>query len=434
MRPRGELIRHRVDASLGSATATLMKEKHVGEPVGRVIELFAGVGGFRLAVERAGWQVVWSNQWEPATRRQHASECYVRHFGGSGCEHVCEDIAKVLDNVQAGRYALPSHDMVVGGFPCQDYSVAKTLSHAHGIAGKKGVLWWEIWRLLQLERPPLLFLENVDRLLKSPASQRGRDFAIMLSSLAQLGYMVEWRVVNAADYGFPQKRRRVFIVGRHNSAFSKPDSALDAIYVSGVMARAFPVERPSSEAVLFEEPDLHLLADLGELTETFGGKPPEGPFGNAGVMWDYRVWTRQVAPAKVAESTRTTLGDILLPEEDVPDEYFVPDDQLDTWRYLKGAKKEERSKGTTGFRYVYAEGALPFPDRLNQPARTMVTGEGGPSPSRFKHIILTPSGRYRRLTPVEMERLNGFPDGWTEGMSATRRAFCMGNALVVGVV
>ncbi len=407
----------------------------MAEPVGHVVELFAGVGGFRLGVERAGWRVVWSNQWEPATKRQHASDCYLRRFGSEdAAEHVCDDIAKVLDDTQAGRYALPDHDMVVGGFPCQDYSVAKTLSHAHGINGKKGVLWWEIWRLLQMKTPPIVFLENVDRLLKSPASQRGRDFAIMLSSLAQLGYWVEWRVINAADYGFPQKRRRVFIVGQHSSVIPEPLSALDTVLTSGVLPRAFPVSEETRENVLFEEPDLHLLKDLAELTETFGGKPPEGRFHNAGVMLRHKVWTRRVTPAPPCDIRRMTLGDVLQPEEEVPEEYYVPDDQLETWRYLKGAKKEQRTKGTTGFSYIYAEGPLPFPDHLDQPARTMVTGEGGPSPSRFKHIILTPNGRYRRLTPVEMERLNGFPDDWTDGMPASRRAFCMGNALVVGVV
>ncbi len=405
------------------------------DQVGSVVELFAGVGGFRLGVERAGWHVVWSNQWEPATKKQHASDCYVRRFGDDpSSQHSCEDIAKVLDAVQAGEYLLPDHDMVVGGFPCQDYSVAKTLSHAHGINGKKGVLWWEIWRLLQLRRAPLLFLENVDRLLKSPASQRGRDFAIMLSSLAQLGYSVEWRVVNAADYGFPQKRRRVFIVGRHKSVFAPPTNAMQTIYSTGVMARAFPVEPETAEGVLFDREDFRLHEDLAELTETFGGQAPGGPFHNAGVMLERNTWTRRVIPIKPTEGSRVTLGEILEPEGDVPEESYVPEEQLDTWRYLKGAKKEERTKGTAGFTYVYSEGPLPFPDKLDQPARTMVTGEGGPSPSRFKHIVLAPSGRYRRLTPVEMERLNGFPDDWTEGMPSSRRAFCMGNALVVGVV
>lgn len=101
--------------------------------------------------------------------------------------------------------------MVVGGFPCQDRSVAKPLSQAGGIEGKKGVLWWDIYRFLYLKEPGYVLLENVDRLLKSLASQRGRDSAIMLSCSADLGYSVEWRVVNSAEYGAPQRRKRVYI-------------------------------------------------------------------------------------------------------------------------------------------------------------------------------------------------------------------------------
>ena len=178
----------------------------------RVVELFAGVGGFRIGLERSGWQVVWANQWEPTTAAQHAFDCYVKRFDTG--EHVCADIHEVMNEAEAGRREIPAHELLVGGFPCQDYSVAKTLNQAVGIVGKKGVLWWEIHRLLTMKRPPYLFLENVDRLLKSPTSQRGRDFGVMLATLANLGYEVEWRVVNAADYGFPQKRRRVLIVGR----------------------------------------------------------------------------------------------------------------------------------------------------------------------------------------------------------------------------
>jgi len=399
--------------------------------IGRVLELFAGVGGFRLGVEAAGWHVIWGNQWEPSTKKQHAFDCYARNFPTG--EHVCNDIARILDQAETGERTLPDHDMLVGGFPCQDYSVAKTLSHAHGIHGKKGVLWWEIHRLLDMKQPPLVLLENVDRLLKSPASQRGRDFAIMLSSLAALGYVIEWRVVNAADYGFPQKRRRVFIVGRHTHTYPNLSGGLEVITSAGVLAQAFPA-KPTDSGVdaLFDPPHVHLSADLVELTETFGGRPPEGPFHNAGVMHDGDVWTTRVIPDY--SGPRRTLGDVLQPLGEVPGDVFVPEDQLETWKYLKGAKKEERTKGTTGFTYTYAEGPLPFPDKLDQPARTMVTGEGGPSPSRFKHIIQTEDGRYRRLTPIEMERLNGFPDDWTAGMPASRRAFCMGNALVVGVV
>jgi DNA (cytosine-5)-methyltransferase 1 len=405
---------------------------------GRVAELFAGVGGFRLGLEGhpalglppTGWRVVWSNQWEPATRRQDASDCYVSHFGSEG--HINDDIAAVLDGAEVDQVRLPEIDLVVGGFPCQDYSVARVLSQAAGLAGKKGVLWWEILRLLKLRLPRFILLENVDRLLRSPATQRGRDFGVMLRCLADLGYLVEWRVVNAADYGFPQRRRRTFIAGRLLGAETPPFAdALDQLLRDGTLAQALPAElsdeaKPQMLLGVPTPPNCLLPGDLEDLSNNFAFE-----FRNAGVMHRGRVWTFKVRSAY--DGPRVTLRDVLMNDSDVSPEFFIPNDQLPQWRYLKGAKREERTAGT-GFRYFYAEGALPFPDPLDQPSRTILTGEGGPSPSRFKHVIQT-GDRFRRLTPVELERLDGFPDGWTDtGMTEKRRAFCMGNALVVGLV
>lgn len=410
------------------------------QPKGGSAELFAGVGGFRLALEgyptlglpSAGWQVAWSNQWEPATKRQDASDCYVARFGPEG--HVNDDIAKALDAVEAGAAGLPGVDLLVGGFPCQDYSVARVLTQAAGLQGKKGVLWWEIYRFLKLALPRFILLENVDRLLKSPAHQRGRDFGVILRCLAELGYLVEWRVVNAADYGFPQRRRRTFIVGRRADG-DRPsvDDPTEFVLQKGVLARALPamLDEEAHQQVhlgLAVTPNCILPEDLLDVSDRFAFE-----FQNAGVMDERRVWTFKVRA--LYAGPRVVLGDLLLQEEDVPSEYFIPKQQLSQWRYLKGAKREERTVSRNGFRYFYTEGALPFPDPLGQPSRTILTGEGGSGPSRFKHVVATPSGRLRRLTPVELERLNGFPDGWTDtGMSESRRAFCMGNALVVGLV
>lgn len=400
---------------------------------GRVVELFAGVGGFRLGLERAGWRVVFGNQWEPSTRVQHAFDCYRRHFGDTDSEDVNQDIASVLDAVDRGEREIPDHDLLVGGFPCQDYSVAKLLAQAHGIKGKKGVLWWQIYRLLENSRPPLVFLENVDRLLKSPATQRGRDFAIMLSSLSALGYVVEWRMVNAADYGFPQRRRRVLIVARHGLGDAL-HRGVDVIYSEGVLARALPISPPAVDSLFDvpQAPDFYLDDDLVRISESYNCKGARSPFENAGFMAGRAVWTRHVEADY--DGPRVMLGDVLVDEADVPEEYFIPDEQLDAWIYLKGAKREARVHKASGVTYCYTEGPLPFPDPLDRPARTILTAEGGRSPSRFKHVVQTPSGRYRRLIPVELERINGFPDGWTEGLSPTKRAFCMGNALVVGLV
>ncbi|MBS1938962.1 MAG: DNA (cytosine-5-)-methyltransferase [Bacteroidetes bacterium] len=396
----------------------------------KVAELFAGVGGFRLGLERVPgrYEVVWSNQWEPARKKQDASDIYVARFGATG--HNNQDIATV--EVET----IPDHDLLVGGFPCQDYSVARTLNRSDGLAGKKGVLWWQIHRILQEKKhkPGYLFLENVDRLLQSPAKQRGRDFAVMLASLADLGYAVEWRVINAADYGMPQRRRRIFFLGFHRStplgqallAHKHPE---EWILEDGIFAEAFPVTSALPLPHAFG-----IKGDLADITETFNAGATRGtsPFANAGLMADRQVHTLRVQPAY--QGPRTMLGHILQPDGEVPAEYFVDAAQHARWAYLKGGKHETRTNKASGFTYHYSEGAMAFPDPLDKPARTIITAEGGPTPSRFKHVVRTADGRLRRLTPLELERLNMFPDDHTAGLSPARRAFLMGNALVTGIV
>lgn len=397
---------------------------------GRVVELFAGVGGFRLGLGSHGWETVWANQWEPATKSQHAADCYEKHFGPGSISN--EDINVVVERTAEVRWrSFPDHELLVGGFPCQDYSVAKVRSQAHGIVGKKGVLWWAIHAILEAKRPPLVFLENVDRLLKSPASQRGRDFAIILACLADLGYLVEWRVVNAADYGFPQRRKRVFLVAHHTEGPEPGWAGPSAwLYRDGSLAQGLPLDPPPG--AFLDAPDLKIEGDLAELTERFGVGNLVTPFREGGVMWRRHVWTRTVSSSY--DGPRLTLGDVLQPTDDVPGSFFIPEEQVPRWEYLKGPKDVPRV-AKNGHEYIYSEGGIAFPDPLDRPSRTILTGEGGVTPSRFKHVILAEDGRLRRLTPIELERLNGFPDDWTAtGMPDGRRAFMMGNALVVGLV
>ena len=396
--------------------------KEPTNPVGNVAELFAGVGGFRIGLARAGWKTTFSNQWEPSTKVQHASEVYVAQFGEEG--HTNIDIAKIK--------ALPKNiDLLVGGFPCQDYSVAKTLNSSKGLKGKKGVLWWEILRLVNGQKPKFIFLENVDRLLKSPSNQRGRDFAVMLKTLGDEGYTIEWRVVNAAEYGFPQRRIRVFILATKEKGKNK-NSPESIIAKSGVLARSLPIESLIDDLT---EIDLSMEAD--EISAKFNKGKEKSPFLNAGVFIDGIAYTVK-SQAKLASSP-VVLGDVLQPDSEVPDEYWVKESRLKEWKYLKGAKSIERTHKGSGVTYNYAEGKMAFPDLLSNPSRTILTGEGGSTPSRFKHIIQTKNG-YRRLTPVELERLNGFPDNWSQLNSAGKvvpdgkRAFFMGNALVIGLI
>lgn len=393
-----------------------------------VAELFAGVGGFRLALERSGWDTVWANQWEPATKVQWAADCYVSHFPDQGQNpDFNTDISVVTAKLEEDSSVIPDHALLVGGFPCQDYSVATT--QAKGMLGKKGVLWWEIEKIVRAKKPPYVLLENVDRLLVSPSKQRGRDMGILLACLRDLGYSVEWRVINAADYGFPQKRRRVFIfASRADTAIAKRLKVTGLshtwLQTDGFFAKEFPVELNPIDHDMSDRFD----ASLQSISDDFSFK-----FNNAGVMSEGRIYTLKVVPA---DKQVSTLASVL--QDTVDESFYVSDDGITKakgWQYVKGAKKEERT-AKTGHAYHYTEGAIPFPEKLDSPSRTILTGEGNQNPNRSTHLILDPkSNRYRTITPVEVERLNGFPDDWTNtGMSKSKRYFCMGNALVVGVV
>ena len=399
-----------------------MAKQHI-----KVVELFAGVGGFRIGLEGASdaYETIWNNQWEPSTKHQDASLVYKARFGIKG--HSNKDINLVKTN------EIPDHDLMVGGFPCQDYSVAASLSRSGGIEGKKGVLWWQIYRILNEKggkRPNYIFFENVDRLLNSPASQRGRDFAIILASLADLGYVVEWRIINAADYGMPQRRRRTYIVGyQKNSVVARKIEAMsDWVEFDGVMAKAFEFKPKAGSLSEFD-----IEGSIQEVSAGFNKDKKESPFGNAGMMIDRHVYSVDAEP--IYDGPRQTLGGNLVDENLVPEDFFITDDELPKWQYEKGAKKINRVS-KEGYEYVFSEGGMAFPDYLDQPSRTIITGEGGTAPSRFKHVVKTKSGRYRRLLPIELERMNMFPDNHTyhPDVSDGRRAFLMGNALVCGII
>lgn len=393
----------------------------------KVVELFAGVGGFRIGLEGASdaYDTIWNNQWEPSTVHQDASLVYKARFGSAG--HCNKDINTIPTD------EIPDHDLMVGGFPCQDYSVASTLSRSGGIEGKKGVLWWQIYRILDEKgekRPNYVFFENVDRLLGSPAKQRGRDFAIILASLADLGYTVEWRVLNAAEYGMPQRRRRTYIVGyREDSHVSNQVQDLKKwVLYDGVMSKAFPFKAKDNTLSEFT-----ITGTIREVSDNFNKDGKNSPFGTAGIMRNRSVYS--IDAEAIYNGPTMTLGGNLVDESLVPEDFFISENEIAKWEYEKGAKKIERTS-KEGFKYTFSEGGMAFPDSLDKPSRTIITGEGGPSASRFKHVVLTPSGRYRRLIPLELERLNMFPDNHTCHPDVTdgRRAFLMGNALVCGIV
>lgn len=391
-----------------------------------ICELFAGVGGFRIGFEAESkkWQTVWANQWEPGRKAQHAFECYKSHFKASGGidEYSNVDISKVPEN------HIPNHTILVGGFPCQDYSVAST--GAKGIQGKKGVLWWEIERIARAKRPPFILLENVDRLLKSPASQRGRDFGIILSCLSNLGYTVEWRVINAAEYGFQQRRRRTFIFATHEltdySKKLKKMNEYNQLSKDGFFSSVFSVQEFPKELIKSFDLNKEYSLDTLKISNEF-----EFAFSNSGTCKDGIIYTAETTPDKILTDHQFTLRDIL--EKEVDDKYILSGDDLEKWTYMKGPKAIERTS-KTGHKYIFREGGIAFPDSIDKPARTMLTSEG--TKNRSTHVVKDiTTGALRILTPLECERIQGFPDNWTDtGMPQSFRYFCMGNALVVNLI
>ncbi len=412
----------------------------------KVVELFAGVGGFRVGLERLekegiNFETVFASQWEPSKVNQFAYNCYNNHFKDTNSINSNEDISTVDVN------DIPPHDLLVGGFPCQDYSVAST--GAKGIQGKKGVLWWEIYRILKHHKTPYALLENVDRLLKSPTAQRGRDFAIMLKCLDDLGYDVEWRVINAAEYGHAQRRRRVFIfaskrmVNNVKTKYSKrithlnkynDENAINLVQEKGFFNNLFPSELDIKKVKEIVRIDLKseeegfytkdFENDIQKISDEFNTM-----FRNSGIMKNGKILSYDVI--STYKGNPVTLDEIL-EQNEIDEEYFVTGEQDMRMKQAKGGKKIERT-AATGHKYTYSEGSMSYPEDTSLPGRTMLTSEG--TINRSTHVVIDKQTNKKRfITPVEAERLNEFPDNWTEGMTKRQRFFCMGNALVTGLI
>ncbi|MBE4704246.1 DNA (cytosine-5-)-methyltransferase [Spiroplasma platyhelix] len=390
----------------------------------KVVELFAGVGGFRLGLENSSKKIfhtVWANQWEPKKQKQHAFNCYNHNFGNSK-NHSNQDIA-------VAKFEMPNNiDLLVGGFPCQDYSVART--QAAGIQGEKGVLWWEISWIIKEKKPKMILLENVNRLLKSTKTHKGRDFGIILRDLYNNGYYVEWRVINAAEYGLQQKRRRIFIfaykkdINFFNIKNANFDNALDLIQKNGFFAKSFKIIKEITLDNIKEIDIKEKFIDLADVSDNF-----KFDFENSGCMIDSKIFTTNATPYS---NQPKNLENIILNTE-VEEKYFLTKTQELKLSLLKDRKRIQRTK-PNGDIYYYSEGKMSFPDRIDSPARTMLTSEG--TINRSSHIIEDPkTKKLRFLTPIETERINGFPDNWTNtDMPERFRYFCMGNALVVDLI
>lgn len=433
-----------------------------------VCELFAGVGGFRCGLNHINdssakpeekWNTVWFNQWEPAEKTtQYAHDCYVYNFGKSIDLEGKETTNINIEDVDKSQ--IPDFNLLVGGFPCQDYSVASTLHTSKGLEGKKGVLWWSIRDTIEEKKPPFVLLENVDRLIKSPAKQRGRDFGVMLTCLRDQGYNVEWRVINAAEYGYQQRRRRVFIFAfKDDTIYSQKlfdaninlEQVKNILNKTGFFAKTFKIKDINVDKIKC----VKIPIEIGEVSNEF-----KFDFMNSGIMIKGEIFTVKTQADYNGEYK--TLGDIL-ETEPVDESFFIPEEKLyytnpsvkssnevdyrlskedrKTWQYLKGGKKLKRTS-KNGHEYVFSEGAISLIDKWDKPARTMLTSEG--SFSRTTHVVKDKiTGRLRMLTPTETERIQGFPTNHTKycltddkvvNMPDNKRKFMMGNALVVNLI
>ncbi|WP_288395822.1 DNA cytosine methyltransferase [uncultured Vagococcus sp.] len=392
----------------------------------KVAEMFAGVGGFHLGLRKASknYEVIWANQYEPAITRQFAFNIYEKNFKNTIASN--EDISKLNKSI------IPDVDLLVGGFPCQDYSVAS--SGAEGLYGKKGVLWWDIKDVIEEKWPQYIFLENVDRLLTSPgvkSNNPGRDFGMMLRTLSDLGYGVSWKMINAADYGFPQRRRRTFIFAfREDTVFKnivKKSITEDKVLEYLQEMPPFSSSLKNKNTCDLQQIDLNQYKTLIDFSDKF--KIKRG-FRKTGIMIDGQAYTADYEPEL---RDIATLESIIKPNEE-NESLYLTQEKIDKFKQLKnGFQTIKTSK--TGHSYKYGMGKMVFPDPINLPARTMVTSEH--TVSRMSHVVKDPGNkRLRVISPQEAELINTFPPDWTklEGVTESNRYFTMGNALVVDLV
>jgi len=297
--------------------------------------MFSGIGGFEEGIRNATkgkWKCVGYSEIE-----KNAVKVYERHFKG---HKNYGDATGIIPE------QLPDFDFLCGGFPCQAFSIA---GKRGGFKDTRGTLFFEIARILSIKRPKLLLLENVKGLL---SHDNGRTFGTILATLSELGYFCEWQVLNSKDFGVPQNRERVFIVGHLGESSGR---------------EVFPIEGNSAE-------------DIKRL----------------GSMPGFRRYNQTYDISESVETLDTSSGGGHQPCVPV----LTPD------------RTEKRQNG----RRMKEDG---------EPSFTVTAQD--------QHGVYD-GHRIRRLTPTECERLQGFPDGWTEGLSDSARYKCLGNAVTVNVI
>jgi DNA (cytosine-5)-methyltransferase 1 len=376
-----------------------MKKKPA--PPLKVIELFAGVGGFREAMSKERtkefYQIVWSNQWEPRESNKEGSEqtankVYEAKFVKEGAPPHCpKDITKVTS-----KDGMPkTFDLLVGGFPCQDYSVAKPRNASKGMNGPKGILWWNIRKIIDDRKPHYVLLENVDLLTKSPSECRGRDFAIILKCLDELGYFVEWRVINAGEYGYIQRRRRIYIFAykpneKERLKLAIPEKLdVNVLKYGRLLNEVFKISDLSGAITYNFDPKV----SSEDLKKKYTNESKQSPFKAAGLMACGKcisVNHEIVTGHRRAE----TLHDALLERSEIKDyndeleHYKIRGiERIRAWAYVKGRKDEVRRKLQPLEKYVKKQlsgKAKLSPGEIRELAKSL--------PQKLKMDVLIQSG------------------------------------------
>ena len=367
----------------------------------KFIDLFSGIGGFRLGLERTGhYEHVWSND-----INEYANKIYTERFGEEG--HYSGDIRGV------DAREIPYHELLCGGFPCQAFSVA---GKRKGFEDTRGTLFFEICRIIEAKRPKLLLLENVKGLLNHDG---GRTFTVILQSLDELGYWVEWQVLNSKYFGVPQNRERVFIVGHLRGRGGR---------------EVFPITGTNGETV--DERELKFLGGIDSPSVkkwVEDGNEYSRNFPQGQRVYDSDGLSSTLNSQGGGLGAKTGLYTVKETGKNSQSRRVYDPDGLSP---TLSAGKRENSTGQAYSHNIIRP--VLTPDRLEKRQNGRRFKENGdPSftlTSPDRHGVMTNNQRIRRLTPTECERLQGFPDGWTEGISDTQRYSCLGNAVTVNVI
>jgi DNA (cytosine-5)-methyltransferase 1 len=373
------------------------------------VSLFAGVGGFDLAMERAGVQVVASVEID-----KHARGILEKHFPTS---KLFNDVTEVTGGQLRESGFTPSRGILTGGFPCQDLSIAGKRA---GLDGARSGLYWQITRLIDETEPEWVVLENVPGLLTSSG---GADMGAVVGALADRGYGVGWRVLDAQNFGVPQRRRRVFIVARR---------AGDITSVAKVLFERQSVRGDtSSSGAQGDEP----ARDARQGATVTGGDGLE-PIVNRMVGFGDYADDGTFSTTKARDWKDAT--DLIVE----PIAFHMTQDPI------SGVDSPALGVTSHGMGVMEPAGAHPNAvAHIEIPALlTMREGKdgGGKVPlikydqsltlATGNNQTLFTTGAVRRLTSMECERLQGFPDGWTADQADSHRYKQMGNAVAVPVV